>query len=183
MFPFIDWHTRPHFLSSSTSFSGADIARQVARVVVLAQIANNSQPVSLVDHLISSNSVPERPGHTPNAWFQVVLDLSVLSVDLCSLRAINTSLNRSPINSKLSKALGSGFLRLRGGRHAVEQLHLHHHVGDMVDRAALHNVPSTFPWAVLTIKSVAVLSVAMSRGTSVSNELDIKELRQGCVGW
>ena len=124
------------------------------------------------------------------------------------------NLNRRPIYSKLSEALRSSFLGHRGGRHAVEQLHLarskqgphmacskwtgvgndslihirssdsdqlyfdlpvhanintlqkyklylpskeaethkgkdilnlHHHVGDMVDRAALHNVPSTFP--------------------------------------
>ena len=34
------------------------------------------------------------------------------------------NLNRGPINSKLSEALRSGFLGLRGGRHAVEQLHL-----------------------------------------------------------
>ena len=78
------------------------------------------------------------------------------------------NLNRGPINSKLSEALRSSFLGLRGGRHAVEQFHLtrsrqgpcltcsksrqkveilnlHHHVCNMVDRATLHYVTGTFP--------------------------------------
>ena len=134
--------------------------RNVLSDVYLAQIANNSEPVSLVDHLLGSylwigivcwtiNTIissclriskagfidypykadkssphllqlrpivarahPKRyiilhlvPCHAKRQifgwvphfsilkpWFQVVLNLSVLSVDLCSLRAIDTSL-------------------------------------------------------------------------------------------
>merc|ERR1719430_2264039 len=99
-----------HLPSESASVSGADIPRQVVRVVVLAQITNDSQPVCLVDHLISTNSVPEGPGHTIDTGLETVLDFPILSMDLSSLRAIYTGLNRRPVNSKLGEAFLSGFL-------------------------------------------------------------------------
>merc|ERR1719490_338039 len=98
--------------SESASASGADIPRQVVRVVVLAQIANDTQTICLVDHLISTNSVPERPGHAPDTGLETVLDFSILGMDLSSFRALYTSLNRRPVNSKLCKTLLSGFLGL-----------------------------------------------------------------------
>merc|ERR1719430_2443867 len=166
-----------HLPSESASVSGADIPRQVIRVVVLAQIANDSQRVCLVDHLISTNSVPEGPGHTPDTGLKTVSDFSILGMDLSSFRAIDTSLNGCPVYSKLGKALLSSFLGFGGGRHAVEQLNLHHHIGDMVDGAALNHVPGTFPWSVLALKSVSVLSVSMRRSAAVCNKFHIKELR------
>merc|ERR1719430_624035 len=166
-----------HLPSESASVSGADLPRQVIRVVVLAQIANDSQHVCLVDHLISANSVPERPGHTIDTGLKTVLDFSILGMDLSSFGAIDTSLNRCPVYSKLGKALLSSFLGFGGGRHAVEQLNLHHHIGDMVDGAALYNVTSTFPWPMLALKSVSVLSISMRRGATVCNKFHIKELR------
>merc|ERR1719331_3683842 len=96
--------------SESTSTSGADIHRQVVGVVVLAQIADDSQNVRLVDYLISTNSVPERPWHAPDTGLETVLDFSILGMDLSSLRAIYTSLNRRPVRSKLGEALFSSFL-------------------------------------------------------------------------